>query len=90
MDACQAFACEPWIAIYVETTDYAEVYLTSLANYDQKYRGREGRAIDDWKMTASYKDRYEQDDSVKHIRLEFRATNWTWPSQTSVETDEAH
>ena len=39
-DACQAFACEPWIAIYVEATDYAEVYLTSLENYDQKYRGK--------------------------------------------------
>jgi Holliday junction resolvase-like predicted endonuclease len=36
MDACQAFACEPWIAIYVEAENNAEVYLTSLENYDQK------------------------------------------------------
>jgi hypothetical protein len=84
MDACQFFACEPWIATYVEATDYAEVYLTSLENYDQKYRGREGRAIDDWKMKANYRERYERDTSVKHIRMDFHPTNWTWESQNGV------
>ncbi len=28
--ACRAFACDPWVAVYVETTDEADVYLTSL------------------------------------------------------------
>lgn len=79
MDACQAFACEPWIAIYVEATDYAEVYLTSLENYDQKYRGKKGKAIDDWKMTANYRKRYEEDTCVRHIRIDFRSTNWWDP-----------
>jgi hypothetical protein len=77
-EACQAFACEPWIAIYVEATDYAEVYLTSLKNYDQKYRGKEGKAIDDWKMRTHYTKKYEEDPCVKHIRMDFRLTNWTW------------
>ena len=78
MDACQAFACEPWIAIYVETTGHAEVYLTSLRNYDQEYRSKTKRAIDVWKMNANHRERYERDSSVKHIRLDFHATNWTW------------
>jgi hypothetical protein len=81
MDACLAFACEPWIAIYVEATEYAEVYLTSLENYDQKYRGRKGRAIDDWKMKTNYRKRYEEDTCVKHIRIDFRSTNWIWETE---------
>ena len=32
LDACEAFDCEPWIAVYVETLKYADVYLTSLIN----------------------------------------------------------
>lgn len=78
MDACQAFASEPWIAIYIEATDCAEVYLTSLETYDNKYRVREGRAIDDWKMNGDYKKKYETDVLVKHIRIDFRFTNWNW------------
>jgi len=32
----------------VETSEFADVYLASLDNYDDKYRGRAGKAIDDW------------------------------------------
>ena len=78
LEACEAFACVPWIGIYIEATDYAEVYLTSLENYDQNYRGRVGKAIDDWKMTLSNRKRYEEDPLVKHIRIDFRSTNWCW------------
>ena len=78
LDACKAFACEPWIAIYVETADFADVYLTSLENYDNKYCGQEGRAIDSWKMREKAKQRYAEDPSVKHIRIKFYATNWSW------------
>jgi Holliday junction resolvase-like predicted endonuclease len=78
LDACKAFASEPWIGIYVEATDSAEVYLTSLKNYDQKYRGKEGKAIDVWKMKAKHKTAYEEDACVKHIRMDFCCTNWTW------------
>ena len=46
--ACDAFACEPWIAVYVETLEYADVYLTSLENFDREYRGGKAKAIDTW------------------------------------------
>lgn len=78
LDACKAFACEPWIAIYVETSESADVYLTSLKNYDEKYRGKEGKAIDNWKMKKIDKERYKKDPDVKHIGIEFHATNWDW------------
>lgn len=78
LDACEAFACEPWIAVYVETSDSADVYLTSLKNYDEEYRGKEGKAIDVWKMGNKDKEQYEKDTEVKHIKIEFRASNWSW------------
>ena len=78
LDACKVFACEPWIAVYVETSESADLYLTSLKNYDDKYRGGEGKAIDTWKMTKKHKARYEEDPDVKHIRIEFHAKNWDW------------
>ena len=78
LDACQAFACEPWIGIYVEKTNNADIYITSLDNYDKKYRGIKNRAIDGWKMGNKYLDLYENDSDVKHIHYEFNVTNWTW------------
>jgi Holliday junction resolvase-like predicted endonuclease len=78
LDACKVFACEPWIAVYVETSGSSDVYLTSLKNYDEKYRGREGKAIEGWKMWKRDKARYEEDPDVKHIRIEFHAKNWDW------------
>lgn len=77
-NACEAFACEPWIAVYVETLEFADLFITSVENYDEKYRGKEGRAIDDWKMTKKYREQYEKDSNVKHIRIKFYATNWDW------------
>jgi Holliday junction resolvase-like predicted endonuclease len=76
LDACKAFACEPWIAVYVETSDSADVYLTSLENYDKIYRVKEGRAIDGWKMVKKDRDRYNKDPNVMHIKIEFKTTNW--------------
>jgi Holliday junction resolvase-like predicted endonuclease len=76
LDACQAFACEPWIAIYVETSKTADIYLTSLDNYDERYRSKIGKAIDDWKMKERYKELYRNDPEVKHIRIEFQEITW--------------
>ena len=73
--ACQAFACEPWIAVYVEMTNFAHLYLTSLTNYDRLYR-KKGRKVDDWKMAPTHMRVYEEDPNVKHIRLDFEATDW--------------
>jgi len=78
LDACEAFACEPWIAIYVETLNSADIYLTSLKNYDEKYRGKKGKAIDKWKMRKKDKAQYEKDANVKHIQMHFQAKNWDW------------
>jgi len=78
LNACRTFACDPWLAVYVETAEYAEVYLTSLSNYDSNHRGRSGRAIDDWKMTKEAKAKYHSDSQVKHIRIDFRPMNWDW------------
>lgn len=75
--ACEAFACEPWLAVYVEATDQADIYLTSLENYDANYR-REGKAIDDWKMGPKYMEKYMADPLVKHIKIKFQKTNWSW------------
>lgn len=77
-DACRTFASEPWIAVYVETLSFAELYLTSLANYDEKYRISEGRALDTWKMSPKYKVLYSSDANVKSIRADFHQERWTW------------
>lgn len=78
LDACESFACEPWMAVYVETLESADVYLTSLKNYDEKYRGRAGKAIDDWKMRDKDKEQYKKDLGIKHIRIEFNISKWSW------------
>jgi hypothetical protein len=78
LDACTAFASEPWIAVYVETLYYAELYLTSLTNYDEKYRVSEGRTLDTWKMSPKYKELYERDSNVKYVRADFHQEGWAW------------
>ena len=76
LDTCKAFACEPWIAIYVETSNSADIYLTSLNNYDEKYSTKIGKALDDWKMNKKYREMYREDVNVKHVRIEFQEVNW--------------
>jgi len=77
LDACKAFNCELWIGIYVEATDYADLYLTSEANYDAKYR-KPKRAIDDWKMGPRHLKTYASDPAVQHLRFVFQEGNWSW------------
>jgi len=74
LQACDYFDCQPWIAIYVETTSYADIFLTSLDNYDSKYR-RE-RQTDDWKMGPKHVKNYENDKNVMHLHIEFDPKNW--------------
>jgi hypothetical protein len=78
IDACIAFQCEPWIAVYIETLASADLYLTSLGNYDSKYRSKEGRALDTWGMSSKHRAQYEQDKEVKHIRANFDQDDWCW------------
>jgi len=76
IDACRAFCCEPWIAVYVEATDHADLYLTSLKNYDAKYRGNKKRVVDKWKMRPKNRAAYEKDDEIMHLHIKFESGNW--------------
>lgn len=78
LQACKAFACEPWIAIYVETSDSADLFLTSLNNYDTKYLKKKDKAIEDWKMSDNYHQQYARDANVRHLRLKVESENWEW------------
>jgi hypothetical protein len=72
IDACKAFEAEPWIAIYVETTDYADLYLLSLKHYDRKYRINRNRAIDDWKQDVIEFNRLLDNNSIKLFSFEIK------------------
>jgi len=50
LNACKAFEAEPWIAIYVESSYCADLFLLSLEHYDREYRASQKRLIDTWKM----------------------------------------
>ncbi len=74
-DACEAFACEPWIAVYVETEQAADLYLTSLKNYEATY-GRAATVIAGFQMTDKLKQRYASDPQVKDVHMKFSSRNW--------------
>jgi hypothetical protein len=76
LDACSAFACEPWIAVYVECTRSADLYLTSLEHYHQMYSSPRTPKIEDWKMTDGHVQNYEADPEVMHIKIVFHGCNW--------------
>jgi len=73
LEACKAFSCDPWIAVYVECDAHADLFLTSLANYDKKYRVSE-RAVDGWTMRRIAE--YGADSEVRHISVAFNAAHW--------------
>jgi hypothetical protein len=75
LDACKAFACTPWLAVYVEKIEHADLYLTSLDNYDAKY-SRKGQKVDDWSMSSKSCALYASDEAVQHLRIDFKAHNW--------------
>lgn len=74
-DACEAFGCKPWVAIYVEAESTGDLYLTSLDNYDRKYR-MQGGAIEKWRMTEKQMRGYTADTGIRHIHVDFRDENW--------------
>jgi hypothetical protein len=79
-DVCKDFALQPWIAVYVETESFGDLYLTSLDHYLDEYCGKSTRRFT-WMMIPEYKARYEQDRKVMHVRCEF--TECHWPSTIS-------
>jgi hypothetical protein len=76
VEACHAFDCGPWIAVYVETANYGNLYLTSLENYDRRYKSSRATAQDAWKMGRKHLSAYDADNEVRHIRINFSATRW--------------
>jgi hypothetical protein len=76
LDACKSFACDPWIGIYVKASTFADLFLTSLKNYDAKYRRKKNLKIDAWKMTKYDLYRYDKDKNVMHIIINFSINNW--------------
>lgn len=78
INACTAFACEPWLAVYVECTQCADLYLLSLRHYDTYYKGDKERKIDDWKMNKQNKEAYDKDSEVQHIHMAFSDSGWKW------------
>ena|ERR1700726_2744887 len=83
LDACTAFNCEPWIAVYAECDMRADLFLTSLQNYDNRYGTRGENAIDGWRMTEKSVREYEADPEVKHIIIEFKAKDW-WNNKAQI------
>lgn len=77
-DACKAFGCAPWIAVYVEASNDADIFLTSLAHYDEAYRSKKTKQIEDWKMSHAFRELYERDTRVKHLHINFDRTGWKW------------
>jgi Holliday junction resolvase len=73
LDACKAFDCKPWVAVYVENLNGADLYLTSLTTFN-KYHG--GKAIETWKMDEKSKKKYAENPDVKHIRIELDTSKW--------------
>ncbi len=74
-DACEAFACEPWIGIYVETRQAADLYLSSLKHYEAAY-GSAATVIAGFQMTDKLRQKYSSDLQVKHVHIEFSSQNW--------------
>jgi Holliday junction resolvase len=72
--SCEAFGCEPWLAIYVESACAGELFLTALANYDRKYRA--GKNVEGWSMATSQLRRYAGDADIKHVHVDFTVRNW--------------
>lgn len=81
-DACKAFSCEPWIVVYAECDAHADLFLTSLANYDKKYRVAE-KKVDGWTMTEKRTKEYGSDPETRHIRIEFKGVHWWEPESRS-------
>jgi hypothetical protein len=77
LEACEVWGLEPWIAVYVEFDDHADLYLTSLDNYDRKY-GDNKTVVDAWSITDNMRAEYTKDGKVKDVHIDFKATNWDW------------
>jgi hypothetical protein len=74
--ACTAFECEPWIAVYVEATETADLFLVELKNFQRIYEAEGKEFARFWRMTPKYRKICKGDPDVLHINIRFDACNW--------------
>src|SRR5207249_9046198 len=85
LEACKAFGCELWIAVYVETDLSACLYLTSLENYDLKYRVADSDRQESWKMGNRLAEKYKNDPDIRRVSVTFESSTWAWPAHNTQE-----
>jgi hypothetical protein len=88
LDACTAFGCEPWVALYVETDKSADLYLTSLEHFDATYRSHVAKSQDTWKMGKLLTKQYSQDPRIWHVSVSFESSTWGWSALAADGTGE--
>lgn len=71
--ACEYFECEPWVAVYSENEDGADLYLISLVTFD-KYHG--GKVVEQWKVSNKMRKQYLEDPEVKHLNFKLDTSRW--------------
>jgi hypothetical protein len=64
---------------------HADLFLTSLDNYDKKYR-ESGKAVDGWAMIEKRTGEHSADPDVRHICIDFKAVNW-WKDMVQTTGD---
>lgn len=74
LEACKAFACEPWFGVYVETSTDADLFLTSLKHYKSSYYTETQVAT--WKMRNKYIEQYDTDRNVMHVHFDIDVRDW--------------
>ncbi len=79
--ACAAFGCEPWIAVYVEATDTADLFLVGLKNFERIYEAEGKALVRFWRMTPKYQSLCTNDTNVLHIRIQFEVGNWQFEDE---------
>jgi len=73
---CEMFDCEPWIGIFVETTDKSDIYLVSLSEFE-RIMDMNKKTIA-WKMNDFWRKHNDLNDKVKHIHLSLNRDRWIW------------
>lgn len=74
---CNRLKLIPWIAVYAETKNGGDLYLTSLKNYRTFQAGNlTPTKICVWNMRKKHKDAYALDNGVMHFHVDFAEKNW--------------
>jgi len=83
--ASVTFGCEPWVAAYVETTEFGDLYLVSLQELDCIYQSQGGAPVRFWRMSPKYCALYKNNPNVFHIRITFDVCNWRFGDSSSPD-----